>query len=92
MELIYKEEAYKIIGICEKEKEFKVAYKDIILAHNYFADYVVFDKIILEVKATECLNKSHKKQCLNYLAASKLKLALLINFGEGSLKYERVIL
>ncbi len=49
-------------------------------------------KIILEIKAVESLNNSHIKQTLNSLSASKLKLGLLINFGEDSLKYKRVIL
>ena len=49
-------------------------------------------KIIVEFKAIEILTSSHLKQTLNYLAASKVKLGLLINFGEDSLKFERVIL
>jgi GxxExxY protein len=123
MEYLYKDETYKVIGICmevhkvlgkgfseivykdaleyefqkneiefNREKEFKVVYKDVVLPHNYFADFIVYNKIILEIKAVESLTSSHKKQCINYLAASKLRIALLINFGEDSLKYERVIL
>jgi GxxExxY protein len=46
----------------------------------------------MEVKAVESLSEDHIKQTLNYLAASNLKLALLINFGEDSLKHKRVIL
>jgi GxxExxY protein len=49
------------------------------------------EKIILEIKSIECLTPNLVKQCLNYLAASKMKLALLINFGEDSLKYKRII-
>ena len=75
-----------------REQKFKVKYKDVILPHYYFADFVVYDKIILEVKAIEVLTDSHIKQTLNYLAASKLKLGLLVNFGEDTLKYKRVIL
>jgi GxxExxY protein len=62
------------------------------LPHAYFADFVVLDKIILEAKAIDCLIDSHVKQTLNYLAASKLRLGLLVNFGEDSLNYKRVIL
>ncbi|MCP5063541.1 MAG: GxxExxY protein [Ignavibacteriae bacterium] len=121
--IIYKEDAYKIVGICmdvhnvlgkghskiiykdameyefklaninfEREKQFKIRYKDIVLPHYYFADFVVLNNIILEIKAVENLTSSHVKQTINYLAASKLKLGLLINFGEDSLKYKRVIL
>jgi GxxExxY protein len=50
------------------------------------------EKIILEAKAVECLTDSHVKQTLNYLAAAKLRLGLLVNFGEDSLSYKRVVL
>ena len=69
-----------------------MSYKGIVLPHKYFADFVVLDKIILEAKAIESLTDSHIKQTLNYLAASKLKLGLLVNFGEDSLNYKRLIL
>ena len=122
-DLIYKEESFKIIGLCMevhrhlgkgydevdykdalefelsqntisycREKEFQIQYKSIVLAHRYFADFVVFDKILLEAKAIECLSDVHVKQVLNYLAASKLKLGLLVNSGEDSLAYKRIVL
>lgn len=75
-----------------REQKYEVEYKDIILSHHYFADFVVFDKIILEIKAIESLSSGNIKQTLNYLAASELKLGLLVNFGEDSLMYKRVIL
>ncbi len=62
------------------------------LKHNFYADFVVFDKIILEVKAQSGLVEENFKQTLNYLAISKMKLALLINFGNDSLNYNRVVL
>ena len=75
-----------------REQEYKLTYKGVVLPHKYFADFVIMDKIILEAKAIECLTDSHIKQTLNYLAASKLKLGLLVNFGEDSLTYKRVVL
>jgi len=75
-----------------REKSYKIEYKDIILPRGYNADFVVYDKIILEVKAIESITKSHIKQTLNYLAASKLKLGLLVNFGEDSLNHKRIVL
>jgi GxxExxY protein len=69
-----------------------VEYKDIILSHYYFADFVVLDKIILEIKAIESLASGNIKQTLNYLAASGLKVGLLDNFGEDSLKYKKIVL
>jgi GxxExxY protein len=74
------------------EMEFRIQYKEIVLPHKYFADFVVFGNILQEVKAVEMLTDSHMKQVLNYLAASKLRLGLLVNFGEDSLTYKRVVL
>lgn len=75
-----------------RESKFNIEYKEIILPTYYFADFLVFDEIILEIKAIQELSKSEIKQTLNYLAASKNKLEILINFGEDSLKYKRIIL
>jgi GxxExxY protein len=76
----------------EREKMYLVQYKDIILPHKYFADFVVFDKIILEVKSCEKIVDEHVGQVLNYLAASELKVGLIVNFGKKSLEYKRVVL
>jgi GxxExxY protein len=75
-----------------RESKYHIEYKDIVLPSYYFADFVVFDEIILEIKAIESLSNSEIKQTLNYLAASQNKLGLLANFGEDSLKYRRIIL
>lgn len=75
-----------------REAKFPIRYKGKILKHQYIADFVIENKIILELKAIKTLTSSHVKQTLNYLAASKLKLGLLVNFGEDSLMYKRVIL
>lgn len=75
-----------------REKQYKVRYKEIILPHYYCADFVIENKIILEAKAISCLTGSDIKQTLNYLAISDCKLGLLVNFGETSLKYKRVVL
>nr|HMQ45261.1 GxxExxY protein [Mariniflexile sp.] len=75
----------------EREKEFKVKYKDTYLKHKFYADFVVFNKIILEIKTVECFNVSHYNQCLNYLKISGHKLALLANFNSISLEYKRII-
>ena len=75
-----------------REKSYKIKYKDIILPRGYNAGFVVYNKIILESKAVECLTNRHVKQTLNYLAASTLKLGLLVNFGEDSLTCKRIVL
>ena len=76
----------------EREKEYLINYKGVVLSHNFYADFVVYDKIILEVKASKEIIDKYLKQTLNYLAVSKIKLALVINFGEDSLKYKRIAL
>lgn len=75
-----------------REKQFNITYKGNLLPHKYKADFIIENKIVLEIKAISNLTDSHIKQTLNYLAVSKLKLGLLINFGEDSLKHKRVIL
>lgn len=76
----------------EREKIYNISYKDIVLPRTYNADFVVFEQIIFEVKAISQLTLSDTKQTLNYLACSKNKLGLLVNFGEDSMKYKRIIL
>lgn len=76
----------------KREVKFNITYKGDVLSHFYVADFIIDNKIVLEIKAIEHLTKSHIKQTLNYLAASKIKLGVLVNFGEDSLTYKRVIL
>jgi GxxExxY protein len=76
----------------EREKEFKIEYKQTILKHSFFADFVFFDNIIVEVKAFESgINDACISQTLNYLRASGCKVGLIVNFGEKSLKHQRLI-
>jgi GxxExxY protein len=67
-----------------------VDYKGI-LAGEYIADFVVCEKLIVEIKAVSNMTSGHQAQALNYLAATGYRLALLINFGSTSLQYRRVI-
>ncbi len=121
--LIFKEESYKIIGICmevhnnlgagflevvykdaleyefkisgipfKREKEYPVVYKEQTLKHSFYADFVVYDRIILEVKGISRLKEEHVAQCINYLKVSGNSLALLVNFGELKLTSKRVVL
>lgn len=73
-------------------KKCEINYKGTVLPHFYFADFVVWEKLIFEAKAVEKLTDSHVKQVLNYLAAARLRLGLLVNFGGDSLEWKRVIL
>jgi GxxExxY protein len=72
-----------------KEKALRVKYKDIFLEKTYVADFVCYDKIIIELKALSQLTTEHESQILNYLKATGLQLGMLINFGEKSLVYKR---
>jgi GxxExxY protein len=76
----------------KREKEFCVTYKDIILPHKFYADFVVFDKIILEIKSIENLHDKHISQCINYLKVSNCKLAILANFHKDLLDHKRIVL
>ena len=58
----------------------------------YKADIVVDGRMILEVKAVEGLIDAHRVQALNYLRATDLRLAILLNFGKEKLRYERLVL
>ncbi len=75
----------------QREKEYSVTYKNTTLKHKFYADFVIYDKIILEIKTVDCFNNSHYNQCLNYLRISENKLAILANFNLISLEYKRII-
>jgi GxxExxY protein len=75
-----------------KEKEIRLFYKNVSLQKKYKVDFICYDKIIIEVKALSGLITEHESQLINYLKATKSKLGILINFGERSLKYKRVII
>lgn len=72
------------------QKKLPVTYKDVIVG-DYMADFVIENKIIVEIKSVSRLNPSHQAQALHYLAATGYRLALLINFGCGSLEYRRIV-
>ncbi len=76
----------------EREKKFSVRYKNKVLYNPYYADFLVFDSMIVEVKSVSSLTDAHMAQALSYLAVSGMKLALLINFGERSLISKRIVL
>jgi GxxExxY protein len=74
-----------------RECLFKIEYKGKILKHRYKADFIVFNQIVLEVKATAQIVDSFVAQTINYLKASGLKLGIIANFGERSLSYKRIV-
>ena len=76
----------------EREKLLNIYYKGIKLNKRYSADFVCYDKIVVELKALSALTTDHEAQVLNYLKVTGLKLGLLFNFGSRSLQYKRLIL
>ena len=75
----------------ESEKGFQIRYKNAVLSNKYFADFICYDKIIVEIKAVKELAAIHEAQLINYLKATGMRLGLLINFGEGSLISKRLL-
>ena len=74
----------------EKEKELEIYYDGIKLGKKYIADFVCYDKIILELKAVKELDDSHRSQLYNNLKVTGFKLGFLINFGKyDELQIER---
>lgn len=74
----------------ESEREIIVEYKGTSIA-KFYLDLVVADKIVVELKALEKLAPVHESQLLTYLAASKLRLGLLFNFGEDTVRTKRLV-
>jgi len=75
----------------ERERPYTITYKGKVLPRKYFADFVVFGSIILEVKAKPFIVNPFVYQTINYLKASGIKLGIIVNFGEKSLAYKRVV-
>lgn len=76
----------------QREVHFPMMYKGILLKRHFQADFVVFERIILEAKAIDQLASGNYRQAINYLASSKLDLCLLINFGGYRLEFKRFVL
>lgn len=74
-----------------REKKFEINYKGYILPHTYIADFIVYDSIVLEVKASSVIINSFINQTLNYLKASNLRLGIIATFGQNSFISKRVV-
>lgn len=75
-----------------REKDLFIRYKGDFLKQRYKADFVCYDKVIVELKAVSSIDVIHRSQVYNYLHATGLSLGLLLNFGcsEG-LEFERIV-
>lgn len=95
LEIVYKDafeyEFRKKDIFYEREKEFKIKYKDVILPHKFYADFVVMDNVILEIKAKDGIAYEDYAQTINYLKCSGCKVGLILNFGRMKLDIKRVV-
>ncbi len=66
----------------EKQRRIKVYYIEQKVG-DYFADLIVEEKVIIELKATEALCEDHEFQLINYLKATEIEVGLLLNFGKS---------
>jgi GxxExxY protein len=75
----------------KREKEFTVEYKGIILPHKFYADFIVYSDIILEVKSIKEINNDHLAQTLNYMKLADTPVGIIANFQNKSLVHKRLI-
>ena len=79
-------------GICAKTQvSFPVIYKTKCVG-EYFADLLIEETLVLELKCVERLMPEHMAQCLNYLRASSRTLCLLVNFQRPKVEWKRIVL
>ena len=74
----------------EQQKPIKVHYDGIVVG-DYFADLVVEDVVIVELKVVKAIEDVHAAQCLNYLKATGLSVCLLINFAHPRVEIKRLV-
>lgn len=75
----------------EREVLLPIDYKGRELHTRYFSDFVCYEQVIVECKAINGLTGVNESQAINYLKATKLSVALLLNFGTSSLQYRRLV-
>jgi GxxExxY protein len=73
-----------------QQKAIEVRYRQEVVG-EYVADLIVDRRVVVELKATLCLERVHKAQCLNYLRATGMRIALLLNFGRPKLEIQRIV-
>lgn len=76
--------------LVESKRRLPVSYKGELVG-EYEADIIVEDKVIIDVKAVKGLDSVHVAQCMNYLKATGIRVALLVNFGTPKVQYQRIV-
>lgn len=75
----------------KREQHLPIFYKGVQIKHDYFADFICFDSIVIECKAVSEILDVHKSQTLNYMKINNFKLGIIINFSKQSLDYCRIV-
>ena len=75
-----------------REKEFTIDYKGNTLPHKFYADFIVYDEIILEVKSVKEVSNEHIAQTLNYIKLAGSQIGIIVNFQNKSLTHKRLVL
>ena len=96
LEIVYKDALeYELLEqdhLYRREEEYEVRYKKAILKHKFFADFVVFNSVIVEVKAKQGgIAQEDLAQAINYLKVSGCKVGLILNFAASKLQIKRVV-
>lgn len=95
LERVYQDAlAVELLGrniVFTRETDLPVTYKGQLLSCGYRADFVCYDSVIVETKALNDLSGTEEAQVLNYLRASGFSRGLLINFGQPSLQFKRMV-
>lgn len=95
LEAVYQEalvkEFTKLALPFQKEKKLALYYDGEKMNKYYRADFLCYNKVVLEVKALEFIARNLNKQLFNYLKATTMKLGILVNFGKSSLEYKRIL-
>ena len=76
----------------DAQRAIQLEYKGRAIKRPYHMDFVCFGEVVVEVKAVSALTPADEAQLLNYLAMSKIKRGLLLNFGSKSLEYKRMVM
>jgi GxxExxY protein len=75
----------------KRQKKINVYYEGEKMKKYFIADFICYDKIVLEIKAASFLHQSTEAQTINYLKSTNYQLGLLVNFGQPSLVWKRFI-
>lgn len=76
----------------EREKEFTIDYKGNTLPHKFYADFIIYDEIILKIKTVKEINNEHIAQTLNYIKLANSQIGIIVNFQNKSLTHKRLVI